>query len=170
MYIIPSVLWRCWLGGRKGIQPVKKHEWWGAGMVICLERNADLHMAQLMPMPLAVSCFSKVQIGFTFLVLAHPGSPGQRAVKRVCVCVYILNWTLIPNVQLSQSFLKPVLKCVHFSFTAHLMGRAALCFWPVCLSVCVCVHATCVFGGSICLACLQLLVFTLLSTLLIISC
>ena len=40
-------------------------------------------MAQLMPLPLTVSCFSKIQIGFTFLVLAHPGSPGQRAVKRV---------------------------------------------------------------------------------------
>jgi len=53
-------------------------------MVICQERGADLHMAQLMP--LTVSCFSKIQIGFTFLVPAHPGSPGQRAVKRVCVC------------------------------------------------------------------------------------
>jgi len=62
----------------------KKTEWWGAGMVICLERCADLHMAQLMPLPRTVSsCFSKIQIGFTFLVLAHPGSPGQRAVKRV---------------------------------------------------------------------------------------
>ena len=55
-------------------------------MVICLERDADLHMAQLMPLPLTVSCFSKIQIGFTFLVSAHPGSPGKRAVKRVCVC------------------------------------------------------------------------------------
>jgi len=54
-------------------------------MVICLERDADLHMAQLMPLSLTVSCFSKMQIGFTFLVPAHPGSPGQRAVKRVCV-------------------------------------------------------------------------------------
>ena len=59
-------------------------------MVICLERDADLHMAQLMPLPLTVSCSSKIQIGFTFLVPAHPGSPGQRAVKWVCVCVY--NW------------------------------------------------------------------------------
>ena len=58
-------------------------------MVICLERGADLHMAQLMPLPLTVSCFSKIQIGFTFLVLAHLGSPGKRAVKRVCVCVCI---------------------------------------------------------------------------------
>jgi len=42
-------------------------------------------MAQLVPLPLTVSCSSKIQIGFTFLVLAYPGSPGQRAVKRVCV-------------------------------------------------------------------------------------
>ena len=58
-------------------------------MVICLERGADLHMAQLMPLPLTVSCFSKIQIGFTFLVLAHPGSLGKRAVERVCMCVCV---------------------------------------------------------------------------------
>ena len=58
-------------------------------MVICLERDADLHMAQLMPLPLTVSCFSEIQIDFTFLLLAHPGSPGQRAVKRVCVCACV---------------------------------------------------------------------------------
>ena len=57
-------------------------------MVICLERGADLHMAQLMPLPLTVSCFSKIQIGFTFLVPAHLGSPGQRAVKRVFISVW----------------------------------------------------------------------------------
>jgi len=56
-------------------------------MVICLEQGVDLQMAQLMPLPLTVSCFSEIQIGFTFPVPAHPGSPGQRAVKRVCVCV-----------------------------------------------------------------------------------
>ena len=54
-------------------------------MVICLERGADLPMAQLMPLPLTVSCFSKIQIGFTFLVPAHLGIPGKRAIKRVCV-------------------------------------------------------------------------------------
>ena len=84
---LPSVLWRCWLGGRKGIRPVKNFEWCSTGVVICLERDADLHMAQLKPLPLTVSCFSKIQIGFTFLVPAHPGSPGHRAVKWVCVCV-----------------------------------------------------------------------------------
>ena len=58
-------------------------------MVICLERGAGLHVAQLMPLPLTVCCFSKIQIGFTFLALAYLGSPGKRAVKRVCVCVCV---------------------------------------------------------------------------------
>ena len=71
-------------------------------MVICLEQGADLHMAQLMPLPLTVSCFSKIKIGFTFLLLAHTGSPGQRAVKQVCVCacvracVYYLFQSRVP--------------------------------------------------------------------------
>ena len=56
-------------------------------MVICLEQGEDLHMAQLMPLPLTVSCFSKIQIGFTFLVPAHPGSPGKGAVKRVYIYI-----------------------------------------------------------------------------------
>jgi len=43
-------------------------------MVICLKQGADLHSAELMPLSLS----------FTFLVLAHPGSPGKKAVKRVC--------------------------------------------------------------------------------------
>jgi len=59
-------------------------------MVICLKGGADLHMAQRMPLPLTVSCSSKIQIGFTFLVPAHLGSPGHRAVKRECVCVCVL--------------------------------------------------------------------------------
>ena len=59
-------------------------------MVICLERGADLHVAQLMPLPLTVSCFSKIQIGFVFLVPAHLGSLGKRAVKRVCVFVVVV--------------------------------------------------------------------------------
>ena len=58
-------------------------------MVIFLELGADLHIAQLMPLLVTVSCFSKIQIGFAFLVPAHPGSPGKAAVKRVCVCVCV---------------------------------------------------------------------------------
>jgi len=60
-------------------------------MIICLERGADLHTAQLMPLPLTVSCFTKIQIGFTFLVPAHLGSPGKRAVKQVCVFVCVVS-------------------------------------------------------------------------------
>ena len=56
-------------------------------MVICLERGVDLHVAQLMSLPLTVSCFSKILIGFTFLVLAHPGSP-EKGPLNGCVCVY----------------------------------------------------------------------------------
>jgi len=65
-------------------------------VVISLERGADLHMVQQMSLLLTASCFSKIQIGFAFLVPAHLGSPRQRAVKRarararVCVCKWIV--------------------------------------------------------------------------------
>ena len=74
---VPSVLWR-----QEEHLTSKKTELGGASVVICLERGADLYAAQLMPLPLTVSCFSKVQIAFTFLILAHPCSPGKRAVKQ----------------------------------------------------------------------------------------
>ena len=82
------------VGRQEGHPACKKTEWWGAGVVIRLELGADLHMAQLMPLPLTVSCFSKIQIGSTFLLPAHPGSPGKRAVKRVCVCVNVCECRL----------------------------------------------------------------------------
>ena len=60
-----------WAAGRaSGLQ---KTEWWGAGLVICLERDADLHMPLLMPLPLTVSCFSKIQIGFYLSGTDAPG-------------------------------------------------------------------------------------------------
>jgi len=61
------------VGQQEGHPACKKLEWWGTGMVICLERDADLHMFQLMLLPLTVSRFSKIQIGFTF---SGTGSPG----------------------------------------------------------------------------------------------
>ena len=79
------------VGLQEGHPACKKTKWWGAGVVICLQRGADLHMAQLMPLPLTVSCSSKIHIGFTFLVLAHLGSPGQRVVKWVCVYVFFFK-------------------------------------------------------------------------------
>ena len=75
------------LVGRQEGHPAYKKQWWGAGVVVCLEQGADLYTAQLMPLPLTVSCFSKILTGFTFLVPAHLGSPGKRAVKQVSVCV-----------------------------------------------------------------------------------
>jgi len=58
-----------------------------AGMVACLQQGADVYIAQLLPLPMTDSCFSKIEIGFTVLVPAHPDSPGQKAVKQVSVCV-----------------------------------------------------------------------------------
>jgi len=82
---MPSVLEHCWLGIRKSIRPVKI----GAGVVICLERRAsDLHMVQLMTLYHSfISCFTEIQPGLTFPVLAYPGCPGKEAVKRTSVCV-----------------------------------------------------------------------------------
>ena len=62
-------------------------------MVVCLERGADLHIAQLVLLPLTVSCFSKIQIGFTFLVPAHPGSPWKKG--RVCMSVGRQGTTIV---------------------------------------------------------------------------
>ena len=82
---LPSVLWRCWLGGRKGIRSVKN---W---VVVCwrgyLERGADLHMAQLMPRPLTVSCFSKIQIGLPFWYRLTRVVLEKEPLNGVCVCV-----------------------------------------------------------------------------------
>jgi len=61
------------VGRQEGHPACKKTEQWGAGMVICLERCADLRMAQLMPLPLTVSFFSIIQIGF---YLSGTGPPG----------------------------------------------------------------------------------------------
>jgi len=78
------------VGQHEGHPAYKKTGWWGAGIVICLEQGTELYTAQLMPLPLTFSCLNNVQIGFTFLVPAHLGSPGQRAVKRSCVCALLL--------------------------------------------------------------------------------
>jgi len=90
------------VGCQEGYPTCKKIKWWGAGVVICLERGADLHMAQLMPLPLTVSCFSKIHTGFTFLVPAHLGTPGQRAIKR---CVLLLLLLLCLSVARRDLFL-----------------------------------------------------------------
>ena len=86
-FFLPSVLWHCWLGDRKGIRPVKI-EWYGVDVAIWLEQGADLHMAQLMPLTLIVSCFCKIQIGLPFWYRLTRVVPEKRPLNGcVCVCV-----------------------------------------------------------------------------------
>ena len=77
------------VGRQKGHPACIKLEWWGTGMVICLERDADLHMAQLIPLPLIVSCFSKIQIGFyrAMLLLCIRGTSYGPVSVSVSVCL-----------------------------------------------------------------------------------
>jgi len=108
-----AVLWHCWLGGRKGIRPLKT-EWWGAGVVICPELGADfwyrltqvvlekrplngsssrcrLAYGPVMPLPLTVSCFSKIQIGLPlWYQLTRVVSDRGPLHGCVCVCKYTI--------------------------------------------------------------------------------
>jgi len=79
------------VGWQEGHPACKKTEWWDAGVVVCLEQGADLHMAQMMPLPLTVSCFSKIQSGFTFLVPAHLVVSEKGPLNG---CVYVTPLTL----------------------------------------------------------------------------
>jgi len=103
MQLFAKLLWTCsncntfsfltlLVGRQEGHSACKKSEWRGADVVICLERGADLHMAQLMPLPL--TCFSKIQIGFIFLVPACPSSLGING-RYKCVCMLFELLTLI---------------------------------------------------------------------------
>ena len=92
---LPSVLWRCWLGSRKGIRPVKN---WVVGCWHgCLGWGADLHIAQQIPLPLTISCSSKSRLVLTFLVLPFwyllarvvPDKFQKSSKTVVWVCVYI---------------------------------------------------------------------------------
>ena len=91
-------------------------------MVICLERGVDLHTAQLMPLPLTVSCFSEIQTGFTFLVPAHLGSPGHRAIKRVCVCVCVIE-KLIPSRYSARVWITDGYRAVRIGFQHYIMSQ-----------------------------------------------
>jgi len=81
------------VGRQEGHLACKKTEWWGAGMVICLQRGADLHITQLMPLPLTVSCFSKIQIGLPFSYRLTWVVP-EKGPLNVCVCVCVIGCLL----------------------------------------------------------------------------
>jgi len=96
-------------------------------MVICLEQGADLQMAQLMPLPLTVSCSSKIQIGFTFLVQADLGTPGKRPLNRcVCVCMKLTGHVAVlwcgREVQVTE-------EVENVSFDRYAGWRHRLCDW-----------------------------------------
>jgi len=99
---------------------------------VCLEQGADLHVTQLMPLPLTVSFFSKIQIGFTFPVPAHLGSPGKRAVKRVCVCVcttLVGNCRSFSDINIPQGSVATHMRCsgiLNKSFAANLLENLTL--------------------------------------------
>jgi len=81
------------VGQQEGHPACKKTEWWGAGVVVCLEQCADLHMAQLMPLPLTVSCFSKIQIGLLFWYRLTWVVP-EKGPLNGCVCMSAIECTL----------------------------------------------------------------------------
>jgi len=89
MLIIAFRALKLLVGRQEGHPACKKTEWWDAGVVTCLELGADLHLAQMMQLPLTVSCFSKIQIGSTFWYRLNWVVPEKRAVKWICVCVCV---------------------------------------------------------------------------------
>ena len=83
------------VGRQKGHLACKNMEWWGAGVVICLERDAnDLPMVQLMRLPPHHLLLQQNPEWFILLVPAYPGCPGKKAVKRLCMCVCVWLWIL----------------------------------------------------------------------------
>jgi len=152
---VPSVLWRCWLGGMKGIQPVKT-EWWGSGVVTCLERSAnDLHMVQLIPLPPIISCSGKIQNGVPFCRLTQVVLEKGRltgvvvvvvTVRRArvllqlhhCVMLYIctfnmtiwnmwLWWKWYDDDDENDHVMTYISKAVHTEFRAERCGHAMIC-------------------------------------------
>jgi len=119
------------VGRHQGHPTCKKTEWWGAGVVVCLEQGADLHMAQLMPLSLTVSCFTKIRIGFTFLVPAHLASPGKKAVKQACVracvraCVVVYQLLKFPIFENPGTAAAAILENRKFAISQQRLDRSS---------------------------------------------
>jgi len=92
------------LGGRKGIRPVK-NEWWGAGVVVCLEQGADLHMAQLKPLLLTVSLASvKSRLVLPFWYRLTRVVPEKGPLNGCVLCVSVAySWSLFANINKTEN-------------------------------------------------------------------
>jgi len=115
---MPSVLWRCWFGDRKGIRPVKN---WVVGCWHgCLGWSADLHIAQQMPLPLTISCSSKSRLVLTFLVVPDIFQKSSKMV--VCVCVFSIVVTCTVWLLMFTGWFA----CVRCMFNVHVCDYHAL--------------------------------------------
>ena len=123
------------VGRQEGHPACKKTEQWGAGVVICLGRSADLHMAQLMPLPLTVSCFSKIQIGLPFWYRLTWVVPDKGPLNG-----YVVNaWFCCVRC----SFFSPFLWRVGRKTTTQSSIQTNRCSWlSLKLFVCLCVSNT----------------------------
>ena len=118
------------VGRHEGHPACKKTEWWGTGVVIRLERGTDLYMAQRMPLPLTVSCFSKIQTGFPFWYRLTWVVPETGPLDG-CVCVCVL-WQV--HMRLHATVREPVERVAvralrlaadaRLAHVQHLAGRA----------------------------------------------
>jgi len=131
----------CWLDGRKGIQPIKSG-WWGAGVVICLGWSVGLHMAQLMPLPITISCSSKCRLVLPFWYRLTQVVPDKGPLNVSLppwwnkVYIYI---TLLPTGIMVMSICLSVGVCswaylwkqwtTHTNF-AEFSVQCAFCLWP----------------------------------------
>jgi len=104
-------------------------------------------MAQLMPLPLTISCSSKIQIGFTFLVPAHLGIPGKRAVKLVCVwlMVNVIMWYLVEKWKHWMSIIIVCSRADHYVLSCDIPAASRLSRWPLSIvlwALCCCQTVT----------------------------
>ena len=128
------MLRHCWLGGRKGIRPVKTERW----VVICLGWGADLHVAQQMPLPLTISCSSKSRLVLpSWFYLSGTGSPRwfQRKSRRVVKWLYVccrLSVCQHASQKTSSTKVKTAFQ-LRTTFLQYLMMA-----WIICLTCRVC--------------------------------
>jgi len=141
-----SVLWRCWLGGRKGIRPVKNIRVVGCwrGCLSGTRCRLALWPSWCHCHPLSLASV-KSRLVFTFLVLAHLGSPGQRAVKRGCVCVYFYNLWFVLIMACHRQLCRWWMH--HMVFWMHIFAVSLAVLMFVYIHVCQCLvfFCTCCF-------------------------